>query len=130
MPIIIVPNSTASCISILNASDFLVDGTFVSTDQKKRDGARREAEVVIRRTDPSTRETREYKIIDNPTTLRVEEWDRVVAVFVSGQLWQFKGWKWAQPVDLFRQVLGVYLTFDDRAVDSNVLSWNCKIIKV
>lgn len=28
------------------------------------------------------------------------------------------------------QVLGVHLTMDDRNVDANVLSWNCRVMKV
>lgn len=27
--------------------------------------------------------------------------DRVCCVFVTGKVWQFKGWKWEKPVDLF-----------------------------
>ena len=31
---------------------------------------------------------------------------------------------------LYVQVLGVHLTMDDRNVDANILSWNCKVLKV
>jgi parafibromin len=33
-----------------------------------------------------------YRVIDNPGKLTNADWDRVVAVFVMGQAWQFKGW--------------------------------------
>jgi len=61
------------------------------------------------------------------------DWGRVAAVFVTGQLWQLKGWnagKYSSPVTLFQNVLGVHLTFDDRAVDATIQSWNCKVLKV
>ena len=35
-----------------------------------------------------------YRVIDNPAKLTNADWDRVVAVFVMGQAWQFKGWPW------------------------------------
>lgn len=115
---------------MLNALDFLQNGAFVSPDDKRKAGAAREASVLLKRTDPVTGSIKMFKLMDNPLTLSSDDWGRVVAVFVSGQAWQFKNWKWSSPVDLFKNVLGVYLTFDDRPVDSNVSSWNCKTIKV
>ena len=74
----------------------------------------------------------EFKIIDDTVakTFSDKEWSRVVAVFASGQAWQFKGWKWSNPVELFQNVLGVHLTLDDRPVDANIRSWNCTVLKV
>lgn len=129
-PIIIVPNSSASLISILNAADFLRDGVFISTDEKKAAGAKRIPELVIQRSDPTTGAIRSYKLVDNPAGLSAGDWDRVVAVFVTGQLWQIKSCKWQTPVELFRNVLGVFLTFDNRTMDPAVQTWNCKVIKV
>lgn len=128
--IIIVPNSSISCLSLLNAVDFLCHGKFVSSEEKKNLGAIREAIVTFKRRDEATGEKKYFKIVDNPALIAPEDWDRVVAVFVSGQAWQFKGWKWSNPVDLFRNVLGIYLTFDERPIDPNVMTWNCKILKV
>lgn len=62
--------------------------------------------------------------------LREEDWDRVVAVFVLGKSWQFKGWKWSQPAELFDRVLGVYLMIQGQTMEPEVSSWNCKVIKV
>ena len=72
----------------------------------------------------------QYKIIDNPVKLADADWNSVVAVFATGQLWQFKGWKWSDPRQLFANVLGVHLCMDDTAVDENVLQWNCKVLKI
>lgn len=33
--------------------------------------------------------------------------DRIVAVFALGQEWQFKGWKWKHPVEIFNK--GMFL---------------------
>lgn len=43
-----------------------------------------------------------YRVVDNPGRLSAAEWDRVVAVFVQGPAWQFKGWPWdGNPVQIF-----------------------------
>jgi hypothetical protein len=51
-------------------------------------------------------------------------------MFMIGQSWQFKGWKYDSPITLFSQVLGVHLATDGKIVDPLVQSWNCKILKV
>ena len=44
------------------------------------------------------------RVIDSPQKLAPADWDRVVAVFVMGPTWQFKGWPWnGNPVDIFVQ---------------------------
>lgn len=43
-----------------------------------------------------------YRVIDNPQKLTAQDWQRVVAVFVMGPAWQFKGWPWdGNPVEIF-----------------------------
>jgi parafibromin len=71
-----------------------------------------------------------YKIIDDPRKLVSKDWDQVVACFVTGQLWQFKGWKYETPVHLFQNVLGVHLLLDGRVLDPVIKSWNCQILKI
>lgn len=46
------------------------------------------------------------RVIDSPQKLAPADWDRVVAVFVMGPAWQFKGWPWSgNPVEIFVQGL-------------------------
>lgn len=41
------------------------------------------------------------------------------------------GWPISNPVELFEKYLGVHLAVDDRgAINANVVSWSCHIIKV
>lgn len=108
----------------------LEHGKFISIEEKRKAGGQREKEKKIKRILPNGR-TCEYLLVDNLKS-DSRDWDRVVAVFALGQPWQFKDWpeKYAKPVELFTRVLGVHLTMDDRAVDANVLSWNCKVLKI
>lgn len=54
-----------------------------------------------------------YRVVDNPGRLSAAEWDRVVAVFVQGPAWQFKGWPWdGNPVQIFaNSEFAVYAVF-------------------
>ena len=132
-PIIIVPNALTSVITLLNVQDFLVGGAYISAEEKKKAGAKKEKEVLIVRppTGPGQPQLM-YKVIDDARRLQTEEdWDRVVAVFASGQTWQFKDWKhMSNPVDLFQKVLGVHAAVEGTVVDPVIQSWNCKVLKV
>ena len=129
-PIIIVPMGASGTISSINAGDLLEDGKYITIEEKRKSGGQREKERYITRT-LSNGLKGKYLLVDSPK-FDPKDWDRVVAVFVLGQTWQFKDWpdKYAKPVELFSRVLGVHLTMDDRAVDPNVLSWNCKVLKI
>ena len=51
-----------------------------------------------------------YRVIDNPQKLTNADWDRVVAVFVMGPAWQFKGWPWdGNPVEIFSKSKFLYM---------------------
>lgn len=49
-----------------------------------------------------------YQVIDSVSQLKSEDWNRVVAVFVSGAAWQFAEWPtkiWANPAAIFENGL-------------------------
>lgn len=84
-----------------NAKDILQDLKFVTQEEKKAAGSHRENEVLLqRRKDGNT--TVPYRVVDQPGKLTQQDWSRVVAVFVLGPQWQFKGFPWGgNPVDIF-----------------------------
>lgn len=129
-PIIIVPNSATTALSSLNAVDFLQRNEWVSPETKKKEGKKRIPEAVISRLMRTGKQMMDFKIVDNTTTFTDADWERVVAVFALGQEWQFKGWKWSNPVDLFHNALGIHVMLDDQVLNDNVQSWNCKVLKV
>eukprot|EP01133_Synstelium_polycarpum_P016845 gene16845-20029_t len=71
-----------------------------------------------------------YEIYDNTKLLKPDDWLRVAAVFVQGEAWQFKDWRWSNPVDLLSNVKGYYLKFDDSTVPDVVKSWDVKILQL
>lgn len=102
-PIIIIPATNTSLITMYNAKEILQDLRFLSTEEKKAQGCTRENELLLqRRKDDNV--TVHYRVIDNPSKLTPQDWHRVVAVFVMGPAWQFKGWPWnGNPVEIFSQ---------------------------
>lgn len=102
-PIIIIPATNTSLITMYNAKDILQDHNFVTTEEKKKQGCSRENEILLQRHKDGNI-TVPYRVIDNPAKLTPQDWSRVVAVFVMGPAWQFKGWPWnGNPVEIFAQ---------------------------
>ncbi|CAJ0950007.1 unnamed protein product [Ranitomeya imitator] len=114
---------------------------FVSSDEKKKQGCQRENEVLIqRRKDQmqpggtSISVTVPYRVIDQPLKLLPQDWDRVVAVFVQGPAWQFKGWPWllpdGSPVDIFAKIKAFHLKYDEVRLDPNVQKWDVTLLEL
>lgn len=72
-----------------------------------------------------------FVVVDNTERLtRPEYWDRVVAVFVTGQAWQFKQYLWSDPNQLFQKVAGFCLTFNGDPVLPQVKQWNVDVVGI
>ncbi|XP_077492132.1 parafibromin-like [Amblyomma americanum] len=129
-PIIIIPAATTSLITMYNAKDILQDLRFISTDEKKSQGCKRENAVLIQRRH-NRGATVCYRVIDNPSALAPEDWERVVAVFVQGPAWQFKGWPWGgNPIEIFSRIKAFHLKWDEIALESNVAKWAVQVIQL
>ncbi|KAB0793360.1 hypothetical protein PPYR_12980 [Photinus pyralis] len=127
-PIIIIPAATTSLISMYNVKEVLQDLKYVSTEQKKREGARRDNEVLLQRQRNGV--SVPYRVVDNPAKLSPSDWDRVVAVFVMGPAWQFKGYPWENPVEIFAKLCAFHLKYDEMKLDANVARWAVTVIEL
>lgn len=127
VPIIVIPATTTSIINMYNAATMLRDLTYV---EGKPGNASRENDVIIHRKKPDGTQVA-YKILDNPLKLEREDWVRVVAVFVQGPAWQFKGWPYnGSPVEIFSNIKGFHLKWDESKLDENVARWNVQILEL
>lgn len=108
-PIIILPTSMSALVTMWNAKTFFGNGQFQTQAEAKASGHIKEPMLHVN--NPST--NRFFEFIDNPNRLSVEHWSRVRAVVVSGDTWQFKGWKWDTPQTLFQHVRGIHFHYDD-----------------
>ncbi|KAF7266046.1 cell division cycle 73 hyrax isoform X2 [Rhynchophorus ferrugineus] len=127
-PIIIIPAGTNSLISMYNVKDILQEMKFVTQEQKKAEGGRRDNEVLIQRR--KSDQTVPYRVVDNPAKLSPSDWDRVVAVFVMGPAWQFKGYPWETPVEIFDKIAAFHIKYDEMKLDPNVEKWNVTVIQL
>lgn len=131
-PIIVVPNAMTSAVTMINAGFFLgKDAVFMPRAQAARDpraGKRGGTFTISRRLNQRLGGAQvTYDVIDNPTTrLKKDEWDRVVAVICQGASWQFKGWRYSDPVDLFSRSFGFYVGLEGAAVPNELRGWNVK----
>uniref|UniRef100_A0A3Q3EYW7 Parafibromin n=1 Tax=Labrus bergylta TaxID=56723 RepID=A0A3Q3EYW7_9LABR len=140
-PIVIIPAATTSLITMLNAKDLLQDLKFVTPEEKKKQGIQRDNEVLLQRRKDQIQPggttlsvTVPYRIIDQPLKLAPQDWDRVVAVFVQGPAWQFKGWPWllpdGSPVDIFAKIRAFHLKYDEAKIDPNVQKWDVTVLEL
>jgi len=93
-----VPAALTAHLTLYNALDFLELGTFISSIDKRSASSKKPGSVTIK---SFADKSRAYEVIDSTQKLKEQDWERVVAVFALGQQWQFKGWKWSEPVELF-----------------------------
>ncbi|KAF3325183.1 parafibromin [Carex littledalei] len=121
VPIILVPSASQTLITIYNVKDFLEDGIYIPSDVKAKALKGDRAGTVGA-----------YEVRDKPATLKADDWDRVVAVFVLGKEWQFKDWPYKDHVEIFNKLLGFFMRFEDDSVESAkvVKQWNVKIISI
>lgn len=115
--IIILPAGSNTLLTLNNANDFLSNSKYISVADARAKGPK-----------PSSlkleHEGQVFEIIDNPARLAISDWNRVLACFTLTSTWQFKGWKWENPVELFQHIVGFHLYFDDLPVDQTVSGWN------
>ncbi|ORX78511.1 CDC73-domain-containing protein [Anaeromyces robustus] len=129
-PIIIVPSAPTSLITMYNIRQFLEDKQFLEPQECRRQGVKKEQRLTITRTRSDGKGELKYYVVDSVDRFQDAEWSKVVAVFTCGASWQFKGWKWSNPTELFSKVRGFYLQYQDDILKEPVKDWNVKVLKI
>lgn len=133
VPIILVPSASQTLITIYNVKEFLEDGIYIPMDVKVKQikGPKPDC-VTVQKKFSRDRVVTAYEVRDKPSTLKPEDWERVVAVFVLGKEWQFKDWPFKDHVEIFNKIIGFFMRFEDDSVESAkmVKQWNVKIISI
>jgi len=130
IPIIVVPGALTSLITIYNAKDFLAEGSFIPSLDKKNSGTKKENSIILERKKANINTGVRYQIMDNVAKMSSKDWNRVIAVFALGASWQFKNWQWSAPVEIFSRVRGFYLHYEDEAIPDTIRSWDVKVLTV
>ncbi|CAE7176001.1 unnamed protein product, partial [Rhizoctonia solani] len=139
-PIIVIPSSPTSLITLYNVKKFLEEASFEPSEAAKarmfREGNLKVEDVIAvlhRRTE--TDQAMKYYVVDSVEALSKfgqggggDPWDRVVCVLTTGQQWQFKPYKWSEPRQLFHNVKGMYIKW--RNDSSQVKDWNVSTLEI
>jgi parafibromin len=120
-PIILLSPSASSLLRMPNIKSFLEDGQYIPPESETSG-----TNILhLMRTLPSVNPSKPLRfiLVDDPSSFRPDYWDRVVAVFTTGQTWQFKNYKWQQPAELFSHALGIYVGWKGEVVPDTVKGW-------
>ncbi|KAF2864414.1 CDC73-domain-containing protein [Piedraia hortae CBS 480.64] len=120
-PIILLSPSASSLLRMSNIKSFLEEGRYIPPET----GTSGANILHLMRTLPSISGSKPVRfiLVDDPSTFRPDYWDRLVAVFTTGQMWQFKNYKWQQPGDLFSHALGIYVGWKSEVVPETIKGW-------
>ncbi|KAG2199841.1 hypothetical protein INT46_002725 [Mucor plumbeus] len=122
IPLIIVPAAPTAKFTLYNIKKFLEDQIYVDSQVLREEGLKKPERVTVERKKPNGQVV-PYHIVDSVSQFKQTDWDRVCCVFVAGQLWQFKGWKWEKPVELFSNVKGFYPKWNSDQVNAPASEW-------
>ncbi|KAI9469049.1 MAG: RNA pol II accessory factor, Cdc73 family-domain-containing protein [Benjaminiella poitrasii] len=122
IPIIIVPAAPTAKFTLYNIKQFLEEQKYVDSQVLREEGLKKPERVTVERT-KANGQVVPYHIVDSVASFKQNDWDRVCCVFVAGQLWQFKGWKWEKPIDLFSHVKGFYPKWNSDKVNAPASEW-------
>lgn len=135
-PVVLVPKGMTAPVTLANAHEFLSNGRFIPRDVLQKQGRQRSPLTTFTRkvrshgggsSSGAASGLLEYEILDNPRKLgsNPKEWERIVAVIVLGQSWQFKDWPapYNDPVQLFSRTYGYYLCMEGDKIPTEIQGW-------
>ncbi|KAK3390936.1 RNA pol II accessory factor, Cdc73 family-domain-containing protein [Podospora didyma] len=124
-PIILLSPSASSLLRMSNVKSFLEGGRYSPPDHNST-STMLHISRTMKDIDPSR--PMRFILVEGPEQFKPEYWNRVVAVFTTGQAWQFKNYRWSNPTDLFKHVLGVYLGWRGEQPPDAVKSFGHRVL--
>ncbi|KAK2590212.1 accessory factor associated with RNA polymerase II [Conoideocrella luteorostrata] len=125
-PIILLSPSASSLLRMTNARSFLEEGKYIPPDTSGSTASMLHVQRTMRAIDPN-RPLR-FILVEGSEQFKPEYWNRVVAVFTTGQTWQFKNYKWSSPNELFKHTLGVYVGWRGDQNPDSIQNWGHKVL--
>lgn len=127
-PIILLSPSASSLLRMSNIKTFLDTGLYVPPDHPTLSTQTTANLLHITRTLHSLSEKPfRFILVDSPDQFKPDYWSRVVAVFTTGQSWQFRSYKWREPQELFGHVLGIYVGEKGPPIPAEVKGWGSSV---
>lgn len=123
-PIILLSPSASSLIRLSNARAFFEEFRY---EPAKTDFDSAMIHIQHEMKDIDTGRKMRFIMVESVEQFKPEYWNRVVAVFTTGQTWQFKNYKWSRPEELFRHVLGIHVGWRTESPPDNVRNWGHRV---
>lgn len=127
-PIILLSSSFSSLLRMPNIKSFLGEGVYTPLEASGEAPNILHISRTLRTIHPS--HATRFILVDDPSGFRPDYWNRVVAVFTTGQTWQFKNYKWQNPAELFSHALGVYVGWKGEVIPDTVKGWGRGVLSV
>jgi len=124
-PIILLSPSASSLLRMSNIKSFLEQGRYTPPDNTST-ATMLHLVRTMREVDPAR--PMRFVLVEGSEQFKPEYWNRVVAVFTTGQTWQFKNYRWPQAQELFRHVLGVYVGWKGEQPPAAVRDWDHRVL--
>ncbi|KAL7946475.1 CDC73 domain-containing protein [Trichoderma barbatum] len=125
-PIILLSPSASSLLRMSNARSFLEDGKFVPPDAGASTASMLHVQRIIPGIDPNR--PMRFILVEGSEQFKPEYWNRIVAVFTTGQTWQFKNYKWSSPNELFKHTMGVFVGWRGDLAPDNIRGWGHRVM--
>lgn len=123
-PIILLSPSASALIRLSNARSFLEHARYEPATAAS-DSTMIHMTRTVRDIDPHR--PMRFILVESVEQFKPEYWNRVVAVFTTGQTWQFKNYKWSSPNELFHHVLGIHVGWRGEQPPDNVRDWGHRV---
>lgn len=111
-----------------NIKSFLNDGVFMPPNATDTTSANL---LHLNRLLPSiSSQPMRFILVDSTQNFKPPYWARVVAIFTTGQTWQFKSYKYPNPAELFANYPGVHVGWQGEDPPENVKAWGRGVLSV
>ncbi|KAI3318605.1 RNA pol II accessory factor, Cdc73 family-domain-containing protein [Xylariaceae sp. AK1471] len=131
-PIILLSPSASSLLRMTNIKSFLEGGQYVPPNSLAASSNTTANMLHINRLikDIDPNRPMRFILVEGSEQFKPEYWNRVVAVFTTGQTWQFKNYKWSNPTELFRHIPGIYVGWRAEQPPESVRAWGHRVMNV
>lgn len=130
-PIIIVSPASTSLIALNNIKEFLEDSKFVEPSASSNKKPANGIVTIHHKSERLISSAQNIMVVDNVDMFtKPEYWDRVVAIFTTGQTWQFAKYKYSKPEHLFQRYAGFYVSYHGDVTPKQIKDWNVTELKI
>ncbi|OII72024.1 uncharacterized protein cubi_01357 [Cryptosporidium ubiquitum] len=129
-PIILVPPSSRSPITLNNIIQFLRDKEFVDPNIAKRNFVGNEQTVTLSFGSGTTVQKVTFRILESTLNFRKRDWYSLIAVFLTGAEWQLQSFPFKTIQDIFTMVKGYHVTYDSEPIPENIRKWNVDVVRI